>query len=346
LEALAPLDVLASARLVNYFGTQAKVDNIEIAPVLLRKGATRVALYGLGNVRDERLNRTWEAKKVKFLRPAEDDDADGGAKDGASKFFNVFVLHQNRDAGRGTKNCVHESMIPEWMDLVIWGHEHECRIDPRESATGTFRLTQPGSSVATSLVPGEAEQKHVALMSIRGDSFKLEPLKLTAVRPFVHDDLVLGDVASLASGAAPEGQAGDAAAASETDVAAVLAEKVETLVRRALADAPAPRYADQQFKLQDATKVLVRLRVDHTGFPKINAQRFGGSFVAKVANPAEVLHFVKKARRAAGGSKKGARSKKRGGLDADDDDDVEDDQFDDVEREDDMDRDVLCIRRP
>ncbi|CAN0430000.1 unnamed protein product, partial [Hapterophycus canaliculatus] len=32
---------------------------------------------------------------------------------------------QNRDLGRGKKNCIPESMIPEWIDLVIWGHEHE-----------------------------------------------------------------------------------------------------------------------------------------------------------------------------------------------------------------------------
>ena len=42
-------------------------------------------------------------------------------------FLNIFVLHQNRDYGRGSKNCVHESMIPSWMDVVVWGNEHECQ---------------------------------------------------------------------------------------------------------------------------------------------------------------------------------------------------------------------------
>lgn len=56
-----------------------------------------------------------------------------------------------------------ESMIPEWMDLVIWGHEHECSIHPIEAAYGTndLRIIQPGSSVATSLVEGEAVPKMV-----------------------------------------------------------------------------------------------------------------------------------------------------------------------------------------
>jgi hypothetical protein len=50
-------------------------------------------------------------------------------------------------------------MIPEWMDLVCWGHEHECCIEPQESVVGTFRISQPGSSVATSLIAGEAVRK-------------------------------------------------------------------------------------------------------------------------------------------------------------------------------------------
>ena len=33
---------------------------MRIAPVLLSKGATRLALYGLGNLRDERLGRLFQ----------------------------------------------------------------------------------------------------------------------------------------------------------------------------------------------------------------------------------------------------------------------------------------------
>jgi double-strand break repair protein MRE11 len=95
---------------------------------LLQKGITKVALYGLGSMRDERLNRMWESKKVRFLRPEEDqhnndkddDDEDEEDSEESSGFFNIFTLHQNRDLGRGGKNCVQESMIPEWMDLVVW----------------------------------------------------------------------------------------------------------------------------------------------------------------------------------------------------------------------------------
>lgn len=111
-DSLATLDLLSASNLLNYFGKSSHIDEIEITPLLIRKGDVHVALYGLGAVRDERLNRLWNQKNVKFNRPS--------TEQGKDSYFNIFVIHQNRDSGRGTKNCVHESMIPEWMDLVIW----------------------------------------------------------------------------------------------------------------------------------------------------------------------------------------------------------------------------------
>lgn len=75
---------------------------------MLKKGTTKIALYGLGSIREERLNRLWTKDKVRFHKTEEEG------------FFNMFVLHQNRDVGRGSKNCVQESMIPSWMDVVLW----------------------------------------------------------------------------------------------------------------------------------------------------------------------------------------------------------------------------------
>ena len=53
-ELLCSLDLLAAAGLVNYFGRQDDVDKVEIEAVLLEKGST---IYGMGSMRDERLNR-------------------------------------------------------------------------------------------------------------------------------------------------------------------------------------------------------------------------------------------------------------------------------------------------
>lgn len=52
----------------------------------MKKGNNRIALYGMGNIRDERLYRTFHQKKVKFMRPKENRD----------DWFNILVLHQNR----------------------------------------------------------------------------------------------------------------------------------------------------------------------------------------------------------------------------------------------------------
>jgi double-strand break repair protein MRE11 len=86
-------------------------------------------------------------------------------------------------------------MIPEWMDLVVWGHEHECQIAPTESLVGTFRLVQPGSSVATSLTEGESRRKQIGLLEIKGQQFRLSPITLTNVRGFAVGNVNLGDVA-------------------------------------------------------------------------------------------------------------------------------------------------------
>ena len=193
---LSALDLLSVSNLINYFGRQDNVDDVNISPVLLQKGNTKVALYGMGSMRDERLNRMWQGKKVKFLKPDEDYDNNNNnntASSSSSSWFNIFTLHQNRDLGRGSKNCVHESMIPEWMDLVVWGHEHECLITPSESLVGTFRITQPGSSVATSLTMGEARRKQVGVLDVRGQQFRLRPVPLGSVRSFALGDASLSE---------------------------------------------------------------------------------------------------------------------------------------------------------
>jgi len=57
--------------------------------------------------------------KIKFKRPEEDD------------WFYILVLHQNRPPRsklRSTKSHVSFKCIPDFFDVVIWGHEHECLI--------------------------------------------------------------------------------------------------------------------------------------------------------------------------------------------------------------------------
>merc|ERR1719326_981868 len=170
-QALCALDLLSAANFVNYFGQTPEPDDIEVTPICFKKGNTKLALYGIGNIRDERLYRTFLRKKVKWLATDEEPDS----------WFNLLVLHQNR-AQHGERNHIPESFIPDFIHLTFWGHEHKCEIDPVHRDGTSAYLTQPGSSVATSLSEGEAVEKHVGILHIRSDlNFKIQKHRLKTV---------------------------------------------------------------------------------------------------------------------------------------------------------------------
>jgi len=162
---LSAIDILSACNLVNYFGKMdlggSGVGQIAVYPVLIKKGITSVALYGLGNIRDERLNRMFQTPhSVQWMRPGTQDG------DSVSDWFNILVLHQNR-IKTNPKSAINEHFLPRFLDFVVWGHEHECLVDPQEVPGMGFHITQPGSSVATSLIDGEAKPKHVLLLEIK-----------------------------------------------------------------------------------------------------------------------------------------------------------------------------------
>lgn len=83
---LAALDLLQVSGLLNYYGRTPESDNIHIKPILLQKGRTKLALFGMSNVRDERLFRTFRDGKVKWTRPTTQAD----------DWFNLLSVHQNQ----------------------------------------------------------------------------------------------------------------------------------------------------------------------------------------------------------------------------------------------------------
>ncbi|KAJ1273000.1 hypothetical protein BS78_06G246300 [Paspalum vaginatum] len=275
---LSAIDILSACNLVNYFGKMdlggSGVGQIAVYPVLVKKGMTSVALYGLGNIRDERLNRMFQTPhSVQWMRP--------GTQDGelVSDWFNILVLHQNR-IKTNPKSAINEHFLPRFLDFVVWGHEHECLIDPQEVPGMGFHITQPGSSVATSLIDGEAKPKHVLLLEIKGNQYRPTKIPLKSVRPFEYAEVVLKDEADV----------------DPNDQASVL-EHLDKIVRGLIEKSSQPT-ASGSPKLP-----LVRIKVDYTGFSTINPQRFGQKYVGKVANPQDILIFSKSAkkRQSAGG---------------------------------------------
>ena len=154
-----------------------------------------MALYGLGNLRDERLSRLFSTpNSVEWVRPAATE------KVAVEDWFNMFVLHQNRVAHtQAAKNCVREGHLAKFLDVVVWGHEHECLADPWESVEGggNFSVMQPGSSVATALSEGESKKKHVVLLEVLGQNWRTVKFPLETVRPFSFDSVVLAGKAEL-----------------------------------------------------------------------------------------------------------------------------------------------------
>ncbi|GAN00779.1 double-strand break repair protein MRE11A-like [Mucor ambiguus] len=272
---LCALNLLQVSGLVNYFGASQSIQDVEIHPIVMRKGNSSLALYGLGNIRDERLHRQWRSGHVNFLRGSED-------------CFNLFVFHQNR-ARHGPTSHIPEEFIDGFIDLVFWGHEHECRIVPESYEK--FDITQPGSSVATSLSEGEAEPKHVGLLTIKGSEFSLDKIRLKTTRPLQFATVILSRVQGL----------------NRSDTKAIqtyLEGIVESLIEKA-------RYAWEEQQQQSPYHLpledpdmempmpLVRIRVDYSGgYETFNPQQFGQKFIDRVANPKDILKFQRTQTRA------------------------------------------------
>lgn len=275
---LCSLDLLQVAGFVNYFGKVPEADNIEVRPVLLQKGLTKLALYGLSNVRDERMHRTFRDNKVKWFRP------DTQAKD----FFKILTLHQNHHAHTPTSYLA-ENALPDFLDLVIWGHEHECLIDPRRNPETGFHVMQPGSSVATSLVPGEAVPKHVAIVSVTGQDFKVEKLPLKTVRPFVTRELVLA--------ADKRFKGVDKKKENRQELTKRLMDIVDEMIEEANTEWNSLQ--EGEVEPEDRPLPLIRLKVEYTApeggkYDCENPQRFSNRFSGRVANTNDVVYFYRK----------------------------------------------------
>ncbi|XDG03036.1 hypothetical protein ABKA04_002651 [Annulohypoxylon sp. FPYF3050] len=275
---LCSLDLLQMAGLVNYFGRVPQVDDIHAKPVLLQKGLTKLALYGISNVRDERMFRNFRDHNVKWYRPNQQ----------SSDWFNLLAVHQNHHAHTST-GYLPENMLPEWLDLVVWGHEHECLIDPSHNPETGFHVMQPGSSVATSLVPGEAVAKHVAILKVTGKGFETEKHRLKSVRPFMTTEIVLANDKRF--------KGLDKKKENRHDLTKKLMEVVEEMIEEANAEWESIQEEDSL----DNTRPLplIRLKVEYTApeggqYDIENPQRFSNRFQGKVANTNDVVHFYRK----------------------------------------------------
>lgn len=260
------MDTLSSAGLVNYFGKLTDLSRVVVKPILLRKGKTKLALYGLSHIKDDRLFRLFREEKVTLVRPKEDADS----------WVNILVLHQNR-ADRGRKKSIEENLLPNFINLVIWGHEHECDIKLFQNTERGFYVTQPGSSVATSLCEGESKQKHIGLLKVCENRINLIDIKLNTVRPFVWESFDINEIPVSTANREKKSE----------EIKNFCVRKVEEMIEKSkelLTGHPA------QPKLP-----LIRLRCEYSDETQMfNPIKFAQIFYKRVANPnGEVIKFKK-----------------------------------------------------
>lgn len=154
-----------------------------------------------------------------------------------------------------------------------------------------FHVIQPGSSVATSLVPGESVPKHVAIVSVTGRDFKVEPIRLKSVRPFVMKEIILSEDREARAFAKKD---------NRTLLTTHLVGIVERLIRQAREEWLELQEEAEHDDEPEVPLPLIRLRVEYSApesggnFDCENPQRFSNRFVGKVANVNDVVQFYRK----------------------------------------------------
>lgn len=317
-DGLSPLDVLAQTGLVTYFGCNLSGNEFDMAPILLQKGCTSLALYGQGNVRDGVLSDAWAEGRLRWHR-AEQPTISGeiayrvDLKEENTNpettslidtaWLNLFVLHQTRRVADSAQG-VPDALLPIWMDYVVWGHEHESK---PELSSSRPPVVQPGSTVATSLSEGEAKQKHAILLEVFKDKDESthRPVPLQAVRSLHFEDVSL-----LSQSGVPKtdpksvntflqnkinGIVGNQEVAFDSNIASFRDGTSEMTFNEV-------RYPSRSFyieKLSDLVRQpLVRLRVEaNWRLDPPNPHRFGQRFIGRVASPSGLLSFERPQRR-------------------------------------------------
>lgn len=296
------MDLLSVSGLINYFGKCTSLDEITINPIILKKGTTHIALYGLSYINDQRLNRLIKHSKLKLnVTPELEND-----------LFHILVLHQNRTQ-HSQNDFVPESKLPPFLNLVIWGHEHECRITPEVVSGQRYQISQPGSSIATSLCESEAVPKHVGILYVNNSQYKMKKLKLKTVRPFVFDTINLHNNPEIEEKKSKR-------ASSKTNI---IFEYVDNYIENELLSKAKKQLTGHP---KQPKEPLIRLRLFYNDEKDVfETTGLSQKYCDKVANPMTMILFRKIATSS-------SKSSKNSSINASLDDISEKFQFDDEEK--------------
>ena len=296
-ENFSSIDIFSNKEM-NYFGKVNNYEQFDLLPILFIKGKTKIALYGIGYIKDERLFLALQNKKVNFHRPED-----------YKSWFNILIVHQNRfkghNIGKNKKTYLPESFIPSFFDLVIWGHEHECFTTTVHSEENGFHIYQPGSSVATSLIQAESNPKHIGLCEINQDKFRIIPIKLETQRPFIYDQFELKQYSDKIK--------------TQEDIEHLIEKKVEECLDKV------KEGRKSNPKLYNDLLPLIRLKIEYSGYTIIKMNSILNKFSNLVANPGDMVQFWKKSELF---STKGAKNGENDTISENNNDKIEEEMID------------------
>jgi double-strand break repair protein MRE11 len=84
-----------------------------------------------------------------------------------------------------------------FFDVVVWGHEHEQKIDPTKNLIGNFDVIQPGSSITITLIPEESTEKKIGILEVYKNKYEFSPINLKTVRKFFYEEISLSNFPEL-----------------------------------------------------------------------------------------------------------------------------------------------------
>jgi len=209
-------------------------------------------------LKDIFFNLAFEKKSIKFRRPAGDD------------WFNILVIHQTKERGTTASNnlrsFVKESILPGFIDLVLWGHEHECIPNVKKCEATGINILYMGSTTITSLIEAESKPKHCFILNITRKDFSLIPIQLKNARPLLYGNLELSKCNIQKNGTI---------------------EYIDSQIQQAIITK-----ITEMLKNADVSQIpLLRLKVEYSGFSVIRTEKIGLLLKGKIANC--VKDFIK-----------------------------------------------------
>ncbi|CAD8186647.1 unnamed protein product [Paramecium pentaurelia] len=264
-ESVSILDILHESKYLNYIGKITDQSYVCIKPIVLVKNNQKIALYGLGYMKDYQLHKIINDGKLVLESLNENN-------------FNILIIHQNKYKGnhfQDEKNFIDPIYFKNYkIDLLIWGHEHEAiyTLDTCEH----FQVFYPGSTVATSIIEYESLIKQAGLFTLTQNQMKFESIKLEkSYRPMIYKNIELNELIKI----------------SDNNLKISNQELAEKLLFDFVEKELINYYQTSQYRQK---KPLLRIKVEYSGFELMRMRYIETKFADRVSNPDQIFKFWEK----------------------------------------------------